>query len=198
MKKLIILLVLAALITGTVLVRGALDKRRALAGPQGDPQRAVETLMDSFAKLSKLIYEESHRENLVADVDALKDAPEPEAEAAMQDVFEKYGLHPIKPFFVDEKLGKGVTSVFLLFRFDTYEITKTTVKDDSAWVHVKFTPTDVLGIAALTAKLGAPAPEQKREPVTISFGLDKDRHRWYITEISGELATPINAFSRLR
>lgn len=187
MKKVYVYLAIALVVIAGYFIRDALDKRSAAVSVQAEPEKAVESFMATMAKLTRLIYEESHRESLEEDVEKLKAKGDEATREELLDICQQYGLESQAPLFLKEKTGKGIMAAFLIVRFEEFEITGTKIDGDEATVSAKLLPLDILGLSALTEKLGAPKPQTKREPMPLTFVLERRRYRWYITDMKGEL-----------
>ncbi len=197
MKKAVAVAIIVAFVAFALWFRDFRDRKAAEASVQADPVKTVESVMSNTAKLTGLMWDEKQRVALEAEADRLEKAGEEATAEEAKDVFEKYGLVPQYPLFAEEKKGRGFIATLLLHRFDEFEVKSSNVKETTATVLVEFTPKDILGLKALTEQLGAPADKQEPKPVEIVFDLEKTRYRWYITEIHGDLADAVRAFSRL-
>ena len=194
----IIVVGVAAVIVGLVFWRRAADRKAAIAGPQGEAVRAVETFMNTAAKLSSTIYEERKLEKLKKEAEALETAPSGEAEKKASDITEKYGLKPPYYLFADEELGKATFGALLFFQFDAFVIQSSKVETAKATVTVSVQPKDVLGIGAAIEKLGAPKQKMRKKPVGMFFHLEKRGYRWYITDVTGEIEMVLKLTKRMR
>lgn len=196
--KLIVLVAMGLAVAGGIWWKNASDRKKAEAGDQGTPVRAVRSYMNTIAKIGTLIWNEKQQETFKADVEKLKKKPEEQAGKAVKGIFEKYGLKDPTYLFEEKKYGKAAATAFLLFHFETFTVKSDDTKENTATITVEFTPQDILGLQTLTTELGAPAPKTKKNPIRVFFDLEKRHYKWYITGIRGELSKPIDAFSRLR
>jgi hypothetical protein len=199
MKKLTAIVCIACIIAGVVFWRRAADRKAAIDGPQGDPVRSVTALMDAAAKLSMSAYDDETREKLEAQVAELEKQGVDASSDEARDVAEKYGLTSTKELFADENLAGAVQGALLFMKFDSFEITDSKITEDKATVTVSVMPQDVLGInAAIEKQTGASAPKVRKDPMSLVFHLTKNRYRWYITEVGGDLREPVRLFKRLK
>ncbi|MHC4713045.1 MAG: hypothetical protein ACYTAN_07215 [Planctomycetota bacterium] len=198
MKKVIVAVIVVVLIVVALWMRDLSERKAAAESVQANPLKTVESVMGNTAKLTGLMWDEKQREELKAEAERLEEAGEEATEEETRDVFEQYGLVPQYPLFADEHYGKSFVATLLMHRFDEFEVKSSTVKEATATISVEFTPKDVLGLKALTEKLGAPTPKEEPKPVSIVFYLEKKGYRWYITDTRGELSDAVRAFSRLK
>jgi len=196
MKKVLMWAGLIAAVLVALYVRDVLDRRAAAESVQRDPETAVGSFMSTMAKLTQLVYGESRHEELEEQVDELEAKGEEVTEKEVADLCEKYGLESQAPLFRKEKTGKAIMAAFLVMRFEEFEVTGCDIEGETARVDVKFTPLDILGLKALTEKMGVPADERGPEPMRVSFDMEKHRHRWYITDMKGDLGKLSRAFGK--
>lgn len=88
-------------------------------------------------------------------------------------------------------------AAFLLHRFESYAVGTAELSADTAKVEVEFMPSDVLGIGKTIGKLGAPPLPERREPVVVTYRLERRDDGWCITELSGRMEKAIEAFYKL-
>ena len=193
MKKILIYAAIAVAVLAAWFIRDAMLRSSAAKSVQADPEKAVASFMSTMAKLTALVYEKSQRDELESDVDELEAKGEEATKDDVADICEKYGLESQAPLFLKEKTGKSIMAAFLIVRFEEFEIINTKIDGDEATVSAKFRPLDILGLGALTEKLGAPTPQTQREPMPMTFVLERRRYRWYITDMKGKLGD----FSRI-
>ena len=198
MRKLIVVVAIGLVVAGGIWWKSASDRKKAEAGDQGTPVRAVRVYMDTISNIGTFMWSEKRQQKIKADIKELKKKPEEQAGKEVKGLFEKYGLKDPTYLFEEKKYGKAAASAFLLFHFETFTVKDDDTKENTATVTVEFTPEDILGLQALTTKLGAPASKTEKKPIRVFFDLKKRRHKWYITKIRGELSKPIDAFSHLR
>ena len=161
-------------------------------GVQGDPVRTVNSFMNTAKTLSGLMWDEEKREALKADLEKWKESDE------IPPTLKEYGIEDTNRLFSNEEYGKAAAGIICLHHFDSFSVENQTVEEDTATVDVSFLPTDVLGLQNLISALGAPQGQTRDKPISVPFYLRKRGHRWYIVEIRGELANPIDAARRLR
>lgn len=162
-----------------------------------DPVATVDTFMATTAKLSRLIWEEEQRERLESEARDLDSTPEAERRARTPDAWQRYGLASPLYLFADPNYAKAAQAAFLLLRFDDYELGAPDVQGNTAALDARFSPKDVLGINEITRKLGAPSHPAAPRTIAVVFHLERQGDGWLIGEMSGDLATTIDAFLKL-
>jgi hypothetical protein len=166
-------------------------------GPQGDPVRAVETLMNTAQTFSGMLWNPEVQAGLKEDLAAWQKSSE-EDEAEMPESLKQLGIADPRALFSDEKTGKAALATLSLFHFDAYEIGRTNIrKDDTATVYVSFVPYDFMGMRQAMSGLGAQQNAFKQNPVEAQFDLKKRRHAWRIEKVGGEAADLTRAFRQV-
>jgi len=165
-------------------------------GPQGDPVRAVETLMNTAQAFSGLLWNPEVQAGLRQDLAAWQKASE-EGEAEMPESLKQLGIADPRALFRDEKTGKAALATLSLFHFDAYQIGPTNIREDTATVYVSFVPYDFMGMRRVMSGLGAQQNMFDQNPVDARFDLKKRWHAWRIEKVGGEAADLTRAFTKL-
>jgi hypothetical protein len=192
MKKLFIWLLVLGAIGGGVYQLNKMNREKALASPQGDPDRAVETFMKAMLDLNKFNRNPEKSAALRADLGALQQK-EKEGEKIDEEqadaIMKKHGIEPQSHLFLRRKVGREVVEGLMSIYFDEYSVNKATVLGKRATVYVDMTP-------ILYPPPAPDAPElsemekRKRDnalkPVKAALILERRGYRWYITDIEGD------------
>jgi hypothetical protein len=166
-------------------------------GPQGDPERAVRTFMETAQTFSGLLWNSEVQASIRRDLEAWEKASE-EGDAEMPESLRELGLEDPRPLFRDERLGKAALGTFSLFSFDSYSIGRTNVrKDNTATVYVSFAPYDFMGMRQALSGLGSQQDMFQQKPVDARFELRKRWHAWEIEKLEGQVTDLTRAFRRL-
>ncbi len=197
MKKGIVAAVVAAVALGMYGLYAA-HVRKIQRSVQGDPVRTVNAFMGTAAKLSTLMWDEEERENVRRALKQWEESSEQKDAVEAAELLKQYGIQSPAPLFHEEKYARAAIGILCFFRFDSFALTDKNVQEDKAVVTAEFVPEDVLGLKSLVSKMGAPVPETRKKPVSVSFHLERRGHRWYIIEIGGELSQLIEAARKLR
>jgi hypothetical protein len=165
-------------------------------GPQGDPVRTVETFMNTVQTFSGLLWKADVQENLRRDLEAWQQASK-DGDAEMPESLKQLGMADPAPLFSDERFGKNVLGSLVLFEFDSYSVQRTSIRDDSATVHVSFVPLDIMGMRSAMSGLGAQQSTLGDKPVEARFELKKHWHTWRIEDMGGQAADLTRPFRGL-
>lgn len=143
------------------------------------------------------IWQESQRDELASEVEEMEAKGEETTREEVEDLFERYGLVSRGHLFRNERTARGITSAFMLMRFEEFEVLGSDLDGDEATVNVSVMPLDFLGMQALVGQLSPDAPESRMERQHVRFRMERRRYRWYITGIDGELSRLARAFGRM-
>jgi hypothetical protein len=185
MKKIVILIVLLVVaLGGWWKYRAAV--REAEAGDQGDPVRAFQAFMDGVMKLNRMTSGPGETQPGAQTTPAEAAKPAEPVDAAEQ---RRQAERNVLRLFEEEQVGRKTTAACGAYRFDSYNITDKKIAEDTATVTVQFQPTDIPGLKKQMMDLGAPNIAVPLKLMVSPFILKKSWHRWYIVEVSGDLAT---------
>jgi len=194
-KGMVVILLVAAVVGMWWGYRSSVQS--AKASVRGDPVRAVEAFMGAIVKVSGLMWDEGKQAALKSELEELeRSAPRGDKQLA-RDVFAKYGAESPAYLFKEQRLGKAAAAALAMFHLEAFSIKETRIREDAATVTVEFLPKDVFGLKKLVSELGAPQREEEKKPVVVPFHLEKSGHKWYITDIRGELEPVVKASYRL-
>jgi len=191
MKKLIALVVVVMVLAA---VWWASRSRREASASMSDPLQTVNGFMQTAAKVSRLMWDESAKEDIGT---ALKDLEEGRTKEARA-VLRKYDIEDPALFFEDEELGRASLTALCTFRFESFSVQQQNREGNTATVRVEFPPSDILGLTKTLEELGAPPPQMKEEPVVVVFDLERGRGGWKIARVAGELQRLTKAVYKLR